>query len=163
MSITGNLIAVGNLSGVVSPGQVGGGSGGGLYDFVQYTTGTSNPLTIPSDFFRNQANMKTYTGPNYQYESVTIGGRAFKDCVNLEAVYLPWCELVNENTFDGCEKLKDLYIGTTVNGGVSTVVNVGTTLANVERIHVPANMLDTYKEATGWKTIPDKLIGDYER
>lgn len=154
---------VGYLTGHLSPGQVGGGSGGGLYDFVQYTTRSSNSLTIPYDFFRNQTNMKTYTGPNYQYESVTIGGRAFKDCSNLEAVYLPWCERVNENAFDGCDNLKDLYIGTTVNGSVSTVVNVATTLANVERVHVPADMLDTYKAATGWRNIPDKIVGDYVR
>jgi hypothetical protein len=80
---------------------------------------------------------------------VEIGRRSFNSCDSLSTVSVPKAEMIGDNAFAGCKNLKHLILGgTPPKLGADIFAN-----GKPERIYVPAQALDTYRNTAtqGWE------------
>ena len=113
----------------------------------------------------------------------SIGSYAFVYCENLTSVEIPEnVSKINSNTFYKCTSLAAVKIPSSVteilnsafkecsNLGSVTVcsttpprlrVDVFTNCAPELKIYVPQESVEAYKEASGWSTYVDKVVGDH--
>ena len=83
-------------------------------------------------------------------------------------IYAPKATSIGTRTFGNNYRLHDIYIGkecslSNVNAFASTPIAMSGSYADdTARIHVPADLEQTFKEATNWSTFESKIVGDYE-
>ena len=151
----------------------GGGSGGDEYAVARsileatITEYVDEHLTsIASYRLRESTNLIYVCAPSVQ----SIGTYAFTACKNLEKVDLRDIETLSAYSFSNCSNLRILIIRNTnaVCSAVSTSLT-GTAIwatASGSRngyVYVPAALVDSYKESSGWSKYPDQIraIEDY--
>lgn len=146
---------------------------------VTYTDGTTkyfaNLTSIKSDTIPNKENAKSVE----IYDSVKrIGNGAFKYCSSLTSITIPnSVTIIGYDAFYTCDKLTGItipnsvtYIGnrafiychklTEVTVQATTPPSLGSDAfydSGISRIYVPADSLDAYKSANGWKNYADKI------
>ena len=87
----------------------------------------------------------------------TVGTSAFGSCSALEAVDLPELTFVSASAFAGCTKLRTIVLrGSTLctlaNSNILNNTPLGMT-GEGGTVYVPAALVESYKTATGWKTL----------
>lgn len=86
-----------------------------------------------------------------------IPNYCFQYCSNLEAIEIgTGVTTINTYAFRNCSKLKTITCHRTTPPSLfySSFYN-----CPIEKIYVPASVLDTYKSATNWSAFADKMIG----
>lgn len=97
-----------------------------------------------------------------------IGYNAFGSCTSLAVVSLPKCSTIGSYAFSGCIRLESLYIlseSVAVLGGSvfkSTPMVASSYLGHFGSIFVPASLVDSYKVATNWSSIADRITAYIE-
>lgn len=89
-------------------------------------------------------------------KATTIGSYAFANCLSLNTVDLGAATSIGANAFNKCSSLFDLYLRSpTVCSLANTNAFTGTPSSLF--IHVPAELVDSYKTATNWSTYADQI------
>lgn len=84
-----------------------------------------------------------------------IGEWAFSECHNLDNVIIPGSvAFIDSSAFYNCDQLTTVYIKSTIPPVIRHNV-----FLDIEKIYVPATVVDTYKAADGWKDYADKIVG----
>ena len=96
------------------------------------------------------------------YEAASVGANAFQNCSKLASADFHNAESIGANAFNGCKVLTDLWLrGDTVCTLANTNAFTNTPIASgTGTIHVKAELVDSYKAATGWSTYGDQFGGD---
>ena len=104
---------------------------------------------------------------SFPAELKLIGPNAFEDCIGLEEIALPAAlTSLGAYAFKGCTNLRTVTINaiTPPKAGASTYIKVEPDkwemFANTHsdlKIKVPANSVQAYKEAEGWREYADKI------
>ena len=102
-----------------------------------YTLKLPDIVTIKSNAFRQSAINKLYLGTSGSSTQITLNNYAFNGCVNFAHLYLPGSSVV---TLPGTTNISSLLIFT---------------------VHVPADLLESYKAATNWSALTNvEWVGD---
>ena len=139
------------------------GGGGGGFDFNM--SERSRGVEVFS--FAYQTDMKSFTCNNTDDISMQfdIKGSAFLGCSGLKTVRIERVNSIGGNAFSGCNSVTDYWFGGTFSGGVPALtVFSGMDISGAEgyKIHVPANLEDSWKADSNWASYADHIVGDYE-
>ena len=88
--------------------------------------------------------------------ATSIGQFAFYDCRSLTSASFPEVTSIDVYAFNSCSALTTLYIGTESNT-VCTLSNTNAIPSSVTDIYVPKALVNSYKTASVWKYIADKI------
>ena len=116
---------------------------------IESITIPNSVITIESQAFNGCVDLESVTIPN---SVITIESQAFDGCVSLESVTIPnSVKSIGFAAFGGCTSLSTIYVKPTTPPtlGNSPFYNC----ANGYNIYVPAESLDAYKAADGWKDL----------
>ena len=139
-------------------------------------------IKVLDDFlcYSNQ-NVKSITFDNEMRIGIvihSISDWAFMNCVNLTAINLDGIEDISKLAFSGCVKLKQVFIGEKIKYiGYNAFANCNEELSvtvtateppeikygvfdGIEHltIKVPADSMESYKNAEGWNEYSDKIV-----
>lgn len=136
--------------------------GKNVFKSNDYNRGNITQITIPSsvkkigeDAFYGLSNIKTFTIPEGVEE---IGNGAFGDCESLRDLYLPSTLKKFGGDLYYCSSLRALYCRAIV---PPTGFDRGdTSFADEYYIYVPAESVDTYKAADGWKDLAEHIVAE---
>lgn len=91
---------------------------------------------------------------------VQLSGAAFYYDKTIEKVILPGITSLGSSDFFGCYMLKELHIGTN-NNSVCTLSATSSFSQDYRCIFfVPANLLNSYKNASNWSTFADRIYAE---
>ncbi len=96
------------------------------------------------------AGLTEYTIPN---SVTTIGDGAFWLCDNLKDITIPYSVKRIDGAFWHCDKLEDVYCMSTIPPEAANGI-----FDNNINIYVPAESVDEYKKAEGWKEYADRIF-----
>lgn len=104
--------------------------------------------------------MRTISGDYNNSRVTAVGEYAFAGCDTMTSVDFSAVSRIAANAFDGCKALADIWLrGSTVCTLVNTNAFTNTPIASgTGTIHVPAELVDSYKAATGWATYGDQIV-----
>ena len=95
---------------------------------------------------------------NFLDSSFTSIDRTFRQCITLKTLFLPkTLSQIGECSFEDCENLTNLYIAAIIPPSLSEDAFKG--ICEEVVIYVPAESVDTYKSADGWKDYANAIIG----
>lgn len=87
---------------------------------------------------------------------LTVGSAEFYDCTALKKVDFHSITAIKDRLFSGCSALTTVIIRTA--SDVVTLENTNAiTTAQSAIVYVPDDLVDSYKEATNWSAIADKI------
>ena len=118
-----------------------------------------NRTSIGNGAFEDCSSLTSISLP----ESLTsIGWRAFYECTSLTSISLPaGVTSIGLWAFYGCSSLKTVYVNRWVEDGDPQITPFGEDMFNdcplLSRIYVPADAVDTYKTADGWREYSTKI------
>lgn len=88
-----------------------------------------------------------------------IGAHAFRGCTTITSVTLPACTSIATYAFNGCTSLTDLYLpGSAVCTLGSYALGSSGIAGTSGKIHVPSDLVNTYKSASNWSTYSSKIV-----
>ena len=104
-------------------------------------------------------------------ERITIGREAFSDCTGITSILLPKNEKDNDigfSAFKGCSSLKDVFCPITTPISIQEYEATAPFPIGIATLHVPAESVESYKNATGWRKFapaahPDFSVADLHR
>ena len=115
---------------------------------------------IENFMFQNQTGI---TGVTFKINNpdLTIGRSAFQGCRNITRLEIPVCQSIGSNAFSGVSG-HDVYLGASTQYG-SAVIPIGQAydIGEPASIHVPFEMLNTYKNDSAWGAFASIMVGDY--
>lgn len=115
---------------------------------------------IENFMFQNQTQI---TGVTFKINNadLTIGRSAFQGCRNITRLEIPVCQSIGSNAFNGVSG-HDVYLGASTQYG-SAVIPIGQAydIGEPASIHVPFEMLNTYKNDSAWGAFASIMVGDY--
>lgn len=118
-----------------------------------------NCTSIGANAFRD-----CYSLSAVSFSSCTsIGASAFQNCSSLASVSFPVCTSIGNYVFQGCSSLTSLYLLNSVVATAGTTVFTHTPmetsfiLGYYGSIFVPASLVDSYKSATNWASVSDRI------
>ena len=94
-------------------------------------------------------------------EATALPASFLMGCSSLASITLPKCTSIGASVFTSCTNLLDLYLpGNTVCALASTNALLTSGIGTNEngRIHVPAELVDTYKGETNWSSFASKIV-----
>lgn len=117
--------------------------------FEEYSSTSVSSKSIGKESFRNCANLKTVTFPH----GIKLSEKAFYNCEMLEEISFDgyadyrWCT----ELFSNCNNLKNIYLHWNSEMGAISDNCFSSQAYNNALLHVPANLISTYKTTGGWK------------
>ena len=113
-----------------------------------------NATNISSDAFQNCSSLTSVSFPN----ATSIGGFAFHSCSSLTSVDIPNATKIGNYTFYECSSLTTIYVGTNTST-VCTLsdTNAFDGCTKLTNIYVPSSLIASYKSATNWSKYADKI------
>ena len=118
-------------------------------EFEEYSSTSVSSKSIGKESFRNCANLKTVTFPH----GIKLSEMAFYNCEMLEEILFDgyadyrWCT----ELFCNCNNLKNIYLHfSSAMDGINDNC-FSSQVYNNALLHVPANLISTYKTIGGWK------------
>ena len=128
--------------------------GGNAFKGCSSLTSVSFPnvTSIEYDAFSSCSKLTSVSFP----VATSIGEWAFSSCSDLTSVSFPKATSINKYAFNSCSALTTLYIGTESNT-VCTLSNTNAIPSSVTDIYVPKALVNSYKTASVWKYIADKI------
>lgn len=117
--------------------------------FEEYSSTSVSSKSIGKESFRNCANLKTVTFPH----GIKLSEKAFYNCEMLEEISFDgyadyrWCT----ELFSNCNNLKYIYLHWNSEMGAISDNCFSSQAYNNALLHVPANLISTYKTTGGWK------------
>jgi hypothetical protein len=95
-----------------------------------------------------------------------IGVSAFNACSSLASVSFPNCSIIDRYAFSRCISLISVYLLGSILCTLSrndafdyTPIKNSSYLGYYGSIYVPTSLLNSYKTATNWATIADRIVG----
>jgi hypothetical protein len=85
-----------------------------------------------------------------------IGSSAFQNCSQLTSVSFPAATSIKAYAFQSCSQLTKIVLGNTEQ--VATLSNTNAIPSNAV-IYVPDALVNSYKAATNWSTLADRIKG----
>lgn len=119
---------------------------------------------IPNSVFKSCSSLTTVSLPS----TWGVSGYTFAYCENLSTLTLPALSVIYSNyCFRGCVRLISLYlpgsrIVSLINKSAFVSTPIGgysTTAGQYGSVYVPSSLLASYKAATNWTTISDRIVG----
>ena len=133
-----------------------------LVYFSASALNTSNGL--PASVFDGCSSLATLYTPTVAY----VGSYAVRGCWALSSASFPLCVSIYNGAFANCYNLTDLYLlGTSVVNLVSAaslvfastpIFGYSESAGRLGSVHVPASLVTTYKGATNWAAISDRIV-----
>ena len=129
-----------------------------------YLGGSSADLLTSQSAFRYCSNLTDVSIPR----APTLASYMFANCSNLSTLVLPGTTNISGSVFQSCYHLLSLYVLAStmctlaaVNAFINTPISNYTTSTGgvYGSIFVPSALLDTYKNATNWKTYSARMVG----
>ena len=137
--------------------------GGYTFSFCESLTSVTIPNVVTSIgeyAFQGCTSLTNITIPD---SVTTIGNSAFSGCSSLTSICIPnGVTKIGNSAFKSCYALEEVYCKpTTPPTGGSNMF--GSTVLAPDKIYVPSASVSAYKNATGWSTYADTIIGyDFE-
>lgn len=137
--------------------------GGYTFSFCESLTSVTIPNVVTSIgeyAFQGCTSLTNITIPD---SVTTIGNSAFSGCSSLTSICIPnGVTSIGNSAFKSCYALEEVYCKpTTPPTGGSNMF--GSTVLAPDKIYVPSASVSAYKNATGWSTYADTIIGyDFE-
>ena len=115
----------------------------------------ANPLYYAHNLYLNGELVTEVTIPS---TCTKIKDIAFAGCTSLTSVVISdTVTSIGESAFYGCQSLKTVTMLATT----PPVLNLNAlNISYLEKIYVPASVVDAYKTADGWKDLADKIVGN---
>ena len=128
--------------------------GGNAFKGCSSLTSVSFPnvTSIEYDAFSSCSSLTEVSFP----VATSIGEWAFSSCSGLTSVSFPKATSINKYAFNSCSALTTLYIGTE-SKTVCTLSNTNAIPSSVTDIYVPEALVNSYKTASVWKYIANKI------
>ena len=150
-----------NLTAVIMPNciQV------GIYAFSDCTNlsivSLQNCVSINGYAFYNCSNLTSVFSPNCSI----IGQQAFYSCSNLASISFLRCTSIGTSAFYDCRKLESIYFMGNFIASLgsyafnNTPITNSTYLGYYGSIYVPSSLLTSYKAATNWTALSNRIFG----
>jgi len=109
------------------------------------------------------ADMSGITGVTFKINNpnLTIGRNAFYHCSGIKRLEIPVCQNIGANAFSGVSG-HDVYLGASTQYGSSVIpIAQAYDIGEPASIHVPVEMLNTYKNDSVWGVFASIMVGDY--
>jgi hypothetical protein len=95
---------------------------------------------------------------NFLYSSFSTVNGTFRNCLNLETLYLPkTVTQIGEEAFENCSKLVNMFIAATNPPSLS--VDAFNIISDRMTIYVPSESVDMYKTTASWSDYADRIVG----
>lgn len=135
--------------------------GNGAFSYCTSLTSVSFPscTSIGSYAFYNCNSLTSVNFPS----CTSMGSNAFANCSSLTSASFPVCTNIGRSVFQLCSSLTSLYLLNSVVATLSTNVFLNTPMASTSylgyygSIFVPASLVDSYKTATNWASVSDRI------
>ena len=113
-----------------------------------------------SSVFNNALRLQKAEFP--KLTSITTTSRMFQKCSSVTEVRMPMLSntTIEAYMFTNCSKLETIVFGGAVLNPLANTnafTNTGNALANGFSVYVPDNLVDSYKAATNWSSLANKI------
>lgn len=87
----------------------------------------------------------------------SLGGYACYQCSSISTIKIPVCSYISYCAFQSCTNLKEVYLNSVTS--VTTITSdTFSYCPNLTSVYVPASLVDAFKTAQYWSSIPDKIV-----
>lgn len=129
---------------------------GFAYCLMIHTVSLGSCITLEDHAFYGCRNIKTISLPKV----TTVGESALSGCERIVSLTLPKVTSIGHYAMNNCVRLEELILSNT---SVCTLADadalVGTLIAEGNgKIKVPSNLVNSYKNASGWSTYASKIV-----
>ena len=89
---------------------------------------------------------------------INLESYALAFCRNLSYVSLPLCQYIGSNVFNADRNLFTIYLNSVTSVTNMPYSNTFSNCPNLTSVYVPASLVDTFKVASNWSSISDKIV-----